>query len=206
MTRTAKIYGLTGGIASGKTTVSDTLAQQHVQIVDTDVIARSLTEPDGAAIAALRAEFGEHMIAANGAMDRTAMRDLVFRDPAARKRLEGILHPLIHQQCEERLAAPVSGAPYHLVVVPLMAPGSVWLQRCERIIVVDCTVEQQLERLMKRSQLDPVQARAIIDAQASREQRLSFATDVIHNLGDRASLIADALSLHERLLALIPYI
>jgi dephospho-CoA kinase len=201
MAAIAKVVGLTGGIASGKTTVSDTLALQNVLIVDTDVIARSLTEPDGIAMTLIGQEFGPAMIAPNGAMDRAAMRELVFRDPASRKRLESILHPLIHQQCEALLATPASGASYHVVVVPLMAPGSVWIQRCERIIVVDCSLEQQLDRLLKRSQLDPAQARAIIAAQASREQRLSFATDVIPNLGDRAALIADTLRLHERMLA-----
>ncbi len=203
MSALAKVVGLTGGIASGKTTVSDTLAQHKVMIVDTDVIARALTEPGGAAIDSLREAFGAQMIGADGAMDRTAMRELAFRDPSSRKRLEGILHPLIHLQCENMLAAPAQDAPYHLVVVPLMAPGSIWLQRCERIIVVDCTVEQQLDRLLKRSQLDPAQARAIIAAQASREQRLSFATDVIQNHGDRDALIAATLSVHQRLLALI---
>jgi dephospho-CoA kinase len=198
----ARVYGLTGGIASGKTTVSDTLAEMGVRIVDTDVIARQLTEPGGAAIARIRSEFGSDLIAQDGAMDRTQMRNLVFKDPAARKRLELILHPLIHAECERLLTTPVTTCPFHLVVVPLMAPGSVWLARCERIIVVDCSVDQQLKRLIQRSQLELAQAQAIIDAQATREQRLSFASDVLSNHGDRETLIADTKALYSRLCAL----
>jgi dephospho-CoA kinase len=202
MNQLPRVYGLTGGIASGKTTVSDTLEELGVQIVDTDVIARNLTITGGAAIDAIRTEFGAAIMAQDGAMDRVKMRQLVFEDAGARKRLEHILHPLIHAESERLLAAPAANSPFHLVVVPLMAPGSIWLARCERIIVVDCSVEQQMERLIQRSQLDPEQARAIIKAQASREQRLSFASDVLNNHGDRPTLIADTKALFLRLCAL----
>ena len=202
MNRLPRVYGLTGGIASGKTTVSDTLAELGVLIVDTDVIARHLTVAGGAAIDAIRAEFGAAMIAQDGAMDRAQMRQLVFTDASARKRLEQIVHPLIHAESERLLATPASHSPFHLVVVPLMAPGSSWIARCERIIVVDCSVEQQLERLIQRSQLAPEQARAIIQAQATREQRLSFASDVLNNHRDRSTLIADTKALFLRLSAL----
>jgi len=183
------VIGLTGGIGSGKSTVADLLVAKGGALVDTDQIAHQLTAPGGAAITPIRALFGDSVIAPDGRMDRPAMRALAFSDPQARKQLEGILHPLIREQTDAQVAtAIVSGAPYVLIAVPLLIEGGRWQGRYDRILVVDCPTDVQIERVMRRSQLERAQVEAIMAAQATREQRLAAATDVIHNGGAAQAL------------------
>jgi len=183
------VIGLTGGIGSGKSTVADLLVAKGGALVDTDQIAHQLTAPGGAAITPIRALFGDSVIAPDGRMDRPAMRALAFSDPQARKQLEGILHPLIREQTDAQVAAAIaSGAPYVLIAVPLLVEGGRWQGRYDRILVVDCPTEVQIERVMRRSQLERAQVEAIMAAQATREQRLAAATDVIDNGGASQAL------------------
>jgi dephospho-CoA kinase len=185
------IIGLTGGIGSGKSTVADALVARGGVLVDTDRIAHELTAPAGAAIEPIRAAFGDAVIAPDGRMDRAAMRERAFSDPQARKRLEGILHPLIRAQTDAGVAAAVAGgAPYVLVAVPLLVEGGGGRGRFDRILVVDCPPTVQIERVIRRSQLERTQVEAIMAAQASREQRLAVADDVVDNGGAPDALAA----------------
>ncbi|MBS1187859.1 MAG: dephospho-CoA kinase [Burkholderiaceae bacterium] len=186
--------GLTGGIGSGKTTIAGLFAQRGATIVDTDAIARGLTQPGGAAIDAIRAEFGPEAIDASGAMNRERMREQVFADQLLKKRLEGILHPLIRLQCER--AASAATGDYVIFDVPLLVETPHWRERVTRILVVDCPEELQLRRVMARSGMSEAQVKAIIAAQTTRAQRLSVADDVIVNDGDVASLAAEVDRLH----------
>jgi dephospho-CoA kinase len=186
--------GLTGGIGSGKSTVAELFAARGAAIIDTDLIAHQVTAPGGSAIEALRDAFGEEFITAQGALDRDRMRALVFTDHAARGRLEAILHPLIRTEAE-RMAAEAGGE-YTIFVVPLLTESSNWRQRTARILVVDCDEETQIARVMRRNQLSSEQVKAIIAAQAPREQRLSIADDIIENNSDSAALQAHVDRLH----------
>jgi len=191
--------GLTGGIGSGKTLVTDLFAARGVAIIDTDVIAHQLTAPGGLAIAAIGATFGAGFIDAGGAMDRARMRQLVFADAGAKQRLEAILHPLIQQECE-RAAASATG-PYLMFAVPLLVESGRWRERVARILVVDCPEQQQVERVMRRNGLAEAQVRAIMAAQVSRAERLAAADDVIVNDGPLAALAPQVERLHAQYLA-----
>ena len=171
--------GLTGGIGSGKTLVSDIFAGLGAAIVDADVVSRGLTMPGGAGIEPIRQAFGEAFIAADGALDRAMMRERVFGNPAERLRLEGILHPLIRDICFQQ-AREADGS-YVIFVNPLLVDLPVWEGMGTRILVVDCPESLQVERVMQRSNLSAEQAKAIIAAQATRQQRLARADDVIVN-------------------------
>jgi len=164
------LIGLTGGIGSGKSTVADAFAALGAGVVDTDQIAHRLTAPNGAAMPAIVAEFGPTIVDTMGAMDRSAMRRIVFSDPLARRRLEAILHPMIGAESARALEA-VDG-PYRIVVVPLLVEGRHWRSRVDRILVVDCPKPLQIERVIQRSGLALEQIDAILDAQATREERL----------------------------------
>jgi dephospho-CoA kinase len=188
------LIGLTGGIGSGKSTVADAFAALGAGIVDTDQIAHSLTAPNGAAMPAILAEFGPMVADATGAMDRSAMRQLVFSDPLARRRLEAILHPMIGAESTRALEA--IGGPYRIVVVPLLVEGRHWRSRVDRILVVDCPRALQIERVIQRSGLAREQIEAILDAQATREERLSQADDVIDNSGSPEALTSQINALH----------
>ncbi len=194
------VVGLTGGIGSGKTTVANRFGALGVTLVDTDLIAHQLTGPGGAAMPAITAEFGPGVVAADGRLDRAAMRELAFTDPAARKRLEAILHPMIRDESERQLAAATS--PYAILVVPLLVEGGKPRARAQRVLVVDCRPETQIERVIKRNGLPREQIQAILAAQASREQRLAAADDVIDNDGSPETLDERVRALHERYLAL----
>jgi dephospho-CoA kinase len=176
------VIGLTGGIGSGKSYAAELFRARGAAIVDTDVIARDLTGPGGAAMAAIGAAFGETLIDAQGALDRAAMRELAFADPAQRKRLEAILHPLIRAESAVRVAA--AEAPYTLLVVPLLVESGTYRDRVTRVLVVDCTEQTQVDRVVARSGLTPQAVRAIMAAQATRAERLAAADDVIDNDGD----------------------
>ena len=198
MTNRPYVVGLTGGIGSGKSAAADRFAELGAAVVDTDAIAHALTAAGGQAIAAIRQTFGDKVITVEGALDRKAMRDRAFADPAVRRQLEAILHPAIREE-SERLIGAVR-APYVVLVVPLLVESGKYRERCQRLCVVDCPTEVQITRVMSRSGLDDVQVRAIMATQATREQRLAAADDVVDNSGDRNILIEQVDELHRRYL------
>ena len=171
--------GLTGGIGCGKTTVADMFAALGAAVIDTDVIAHSLTAPHGAAMPALLAEFGEDFATADGALDRAKMRALVFTDASARARLEGILHPRIREATAA--AAAIATGDYVMFVVPLLIESGSWRERVTRVLAIDCPEEIQVARVMARSGISEEQVRAIMAAQVTREQRRAAADDIILN-------------------------
>lgn len=186
--------GLTGGIGSGKTTVADMFAARGAAIIDTDLIAHSLTAPNGAAIPEIRSAFGPGFLTQGGAMDRAKMRSHVFADPAAKATLEEILHPLIRTETER--AAHETQGTYLVFVVPLLVESGSWRERVSRVLVVDCAEETQVRRVMNRSGLAEAQVRAIMAAQANRQQRLAAADDIIDNDGDSSALVPQVERLH----------
>jgi dephospho-CoA kinase len=177
--------GLTGGIGSGKSTVAGMLADWGAQVIDTDALAHSLTAPGGAAIAPIAHHFGPQMINADGALDRARMRARVFADPAAKAALEQILHPMIGRLTEVRAAA---AAPGQVLVfdVPLLVESGRWRDRVDRVLVIDCSPQTQVERVVRRNGWTPEQVQAVMDAQASRPVRCAAADAVI--LNDRLDL------------------
>ena len=194
------MIGLTGGIGSGKSAAADEFARLGAEVVDTDAIARELTAPGGAAMPHVRALFGDAFVAPSGAMDRDAMRRRVFSDPAARQALEGLLHPMIRDQSERRIAA--ARAPYVVYVVPLLVESPDYRSRVSRVLVVDVPEELQVRRVGTRSGLAADEVRAIMARQASREARLAAADDVIDNGGDLGALRAQVAALHAKYVAL----
>jgi len=194
------VVGLTGGIGSGKSAAAEHFARLGAAVVDTDAIAHELTRAGGAAIPAIRAQFGDAVIAPDGAMDRAKMRALVFADPQAKKRLEALLHPMIRAEAERRIAA--ARAPYVVLVVPLLVESGNYRSRVQRVLVVDCPEALQIARVVARSGLAPAEVEAIIRSQASREARLAAADDVIDNSGDLAALHKQVEKLHALYLAL----
>ena len=182
--RAVPTLGLTGGIGSGKSTVAGLLVERGAHLVDTDAIARELTWAGGAAIPALAAEFGAASIGADGALDRAWMRERAFADPSARLRLEAILHPLIGAAALQR-GAEHGGHPV-VYDVPLLAEsrraGS-WRERCDRILVIDCRVETQVERVAGRPGWTAEAARRVIAQQATRAARRGVADAVLFNDG-----------------------
>ena len=180
------VAALTGGIGSGKSAVSERLARRGATVVDTDELSRALTTAGGAAMAELRAAFGERYVTAEGALDRAAMRTLAFEDPAARARLEAILHPAIRDAADRELER-ASGA-YALLVVPLLFETGGYRRRAARVLVVDCDERLQVERTMRRSSLPEAEVRRIMGAQWPRWRRLQMADDVLWNGGDEAAL------------------
>jgi len=170
--------GLTGGIASGKTTVANLFSELGVPIIDTDIIARQVVQPGKPALDEIRECFGNAVIDDSGSLDRPAMRKLIFSDDNIRHQLEDILHPLIG--AETRSHSDAASGPYQLIVVPLLV-GSPLLQFVDRVLVVDCNEESQIKRLLARDAESRYQARKILSAQASRDDRLAIADDVISN-------------------------
>lgn len=191
------VVGLTGGIGSGKSTVADLFAAQGALLVDTDLIAHALSAPQGAAMPAIRAAFGASVLSADGSLDRVAMRRLVFTDLAAKARLEAILHPLIRAESAARCAA-ASGAPYVVLVVPLLFESGDFRQRVDRVLVVDCDEAIQVSRVMARSGLAEEEVLAIIAAQATRAERLAAADDVVINDDGREALLPQVEILQRR--------
>lgn len=183
------VVGLTGGIGSGKSAAADAFARLGAAVVDTDAIAHELTGPGGDAMPDIRAAFGDAVVAADGRLDRAAMRRLAFADPAARRRLESILHPMIRAESDRRCrAATAAGAPYVILAVPLLIESGTYRQRVGRVAVVDCREETQVARVMRRSGLAGEEVRRIMAAQVSRSERLAAADDVIDNEADLAAL------------------
>jgi dephospho-CoA kinase len=192
--------GLTGGIGSGKTTVAHLFAELGVPVIDTDLIAHQLTAAGGEALAAICATFPDGVMHADGTLDRVALRRIVFNDPVARKQLEAILHPRIRREVEHALAH--IQAPYALIVIPLLVETDGYRDLLSRVLVVDCTEAQQIERVMSRSKLSREEVAAILATQASRAQRLVAANDVILNTATPDALRAEVAALHRRYLEL----
>lgn len=169
-------------------------------MVDTDAIAHEITAPGGQAIDSLRNAFGIEAIASDGSMDRNWMRQRVFDDASERTRLEAILHPMIREVTNNRMMAATS--PYVILDVPLLVESGNWSRRCNRVLVIDCEVSTQISRVMARNQLSRERIESIIAAQATREQRLAAADDVIDNNGELAAAQEQADKLHQSYLVL----
>lgn len=194
MTSTRKLLiGLTGGIASGKSAVADRLRSLGASIVDTDQVAREVVEPGSEGLAAVVERFGEDILDAQGQLDRRRLRERVFADPEARATLNGILHPRIGERAMQQVRD--ADGPYVVLVVPLLVEGSM-ADIVDRILVVDVPVETQIERVMGRDGVDRAHAESIVSAQASREERLARADDVIVNDRDMTQLLSRVDSLH----------
>lgn len=191
------VVGLTGGIGSGKTTVANLFAELGAAVVDTDAIAHELTGPQGAAMPDIADAFGASVLQPDGSLDRAAMRRLCFSDPAARRRLESILHPMIRSESAARCER-ADYAPYVLLVVPLLIESGAYRDRVNRLLVVDCDEEQQVSRVMERSGLTAEDVRNIMATQASRADRLAAADDTVVNGGSLEELQAQVLTLHQR--------
>lgn len=190
---------LTGGIASGKTAVSDRFAEMGVPVVDTDVIAHQVVRPGEPALEAIRHQFGEEFLTSDGALNRKKMREAIFGDPQAKKALEAILHPAIGQQAQEQVMG--CRASWCLLVVPLLVESSNYGWG-DRILVVDVEEEVQIKRVMSRDGVSREHALSILSAQSTRQQRLSIADDVIENNGTIDELDHQVASLYEKYTAL----
>jgi dephospho-CoA kinase len=191
--------GLTGGIASGKTTVAELFAARGVPVIDTDEISREVVAPGEPALKRIVLEFGSEILAHDGSLDRRRLRELVFSDPVQRQRLEAILHPIIREQL--RRLSLQAGGPYQVHVIPLLIEGGLE-DEVDRVLVVDAPLERQIERLLERDAESEKQARAMISAQAGRKSRLAHADDLITNEGTLADLEAQVERLHRRYLRL----
>jgi dephospho-CoA kinase len=196
-----KVYrvGLTGGVASGKSTVTKLFRAFGVPIIDTDELARDVVEPGQPPLERLVERFGPSILTPDGHLDRPALRTIVFSDPRARADLEALTHPAIGAAVESRSAA--SGGPYQILVIPLLVEKNLGSQ-LDRVLLVDCDEEQQIRRLQRRDGSAIEEARAILNAQASRAARLQAAHDVIKNDGAIGALQAQVDALHARYLEL----
>lgn len=194
------IIGLTGGIGSGKTTAAKFFVSLGADVVDTDAIAHELTQPQGAAIPAIRKIFTGKFITAEGALNRKEMRTLVFSDDGWRRELEAILHPLIRIEVARRAA--LFSAPYGIVVVPLLLETGGYCEMIQRILVVDCNEHDQIARAMARTGMDEQTVHAIMASQLSRQERLRRADDMIANDADVLHLRQQVDALHKKYLAL----
>lgn len=195
------VIGLTGGIGSGKSTVAQMFAELGVQVIDTDEISHRLTAANGQAMPLIAQAFGQDAVAADGSLDRAAMRQRIFADASVRKKLEDILHPLIREEVG-RLLHQSNTAPYTIVVVPLLFETGAYQPLLNRILVVDCPEPLQIQRAAARSHLDENTVRQIMAAQCSREQRLAAADDVILNENSLDKLQQEVLSIHKKYIAL----
>jgi dephospho-CoA kinase len=186
--------GLTGGIGSGKSFVAEMFGARGASIIDTDVLAHQLTAPHGKAIPEIERQFGSDFLTPDGAMDRAKMRAHVFANPASKKKLEAILHPLIRQGAED--AARHASGTYPIFVVPLLVESGTWKERVTRVLVVDCGEDVQIARVMQRNHFSKQQVQAIMATQASRQARLAVADDIIANDTDLAALEPQVDRLH----------
>ena len=200
---TPLVVGLTGGIGCGKSAAADMFGDLGAAIIDADAIAHELTAPAGAAMEEIRAAFGPEIVTPEGALNRAAMRQLVFGDATARTRLEAILHPMIRAESEKRSRKALKdGAAYLMLVIPLLLESGDPRSRVNRILVVDCPEETQIERVISRSGLAEPEIRRIMATQATREQRRNVADDIINNAGDLAALKLQVAALHRDYLEL----
>ena len=199
MTSNVFRVALTGGIASGKSTVADMFGKLGAVLIDTDIIAREVVQPGTRGLQDIVDAFGPGLLDADGMLDRPAMRRLVFADDARRRQLEAILHPNIRQEAQRQMQT--RGGPYQIVIVPLLVESPL-KDLVDRIVVVDCSEEIQLERLLARDSGTNSQARRMIAAQSSREERLALADDVIENDQDIDHTRGQVAALHARYLTL----
>jgi dephospho-CoA kinase len=191
--------GLTGGIASGKSMIADMFAAKGAPVIDTDVIAREVVQPGEPALKEIERQFGSEVIFPDGWLDRRRLREIVFADESKREALEAILHPRIRDAAVRQSSE--AGGDYQVIVVPLLveSPMRHWM---DRILVVDCSEETQLQRLLERDAESREQARRMIAAQASREERLAIADDVVGNDGTKAEAEEQVEKLHRFYLGL----
>jgi dephospho-CoA kinase len=200
MSRVLRV-ALTGGIGSGKSTVADLFATHGAALIDADRIAHELTAAGGTALTAIVEVFGADLLHADGALDRARLRAIVFDDAAAKERLEAILHPRIRTRTEEMAATAARSAPYLVFVVPLLVESGAGRERFDRVLVVDCTVATQLQRVLARG-IRRDQALQIIAQQARRQERLAAADDVLGNDGAVAELAPRVARLHKHYVTL----
>jgi dephospho-CoA kinase len=192
--------GLTGGIGSGKSTAAKLFGDFGAAVVDTDAISHELTQAGGLAIGAIREAFGGGYFAADGSLDRARMRERVFGEPAAKSRLEAILHPLIRERARADVAT--ANKPYVILVVPLLLETGAYHDLVRRVLVVDCSEARQIERATRRSRLSDAEVRAIMASQLPREARRARADDVIDNDGGMDVLRSQVGELHAKYLVL----
>jgi dephospho-CoA kinase len=188
---------LTGGIASGKSTVADLFASLGIPLIDTDLIAREVVESGRPALAAVTQAFGKGVLGPDGCLDRRRLREIIFADAGARARLEAILHPAIRAEMERQSKAAAKAGPYQVLVIPLLTEGG-RRDHVDRVLVVDAPEDVQVERLMARDSVTREQAQASLLAQAKREARLQLADDVVTNTGLIEDLRAQVAALHAR--------
>lgn len=198
----ARVIALTGGIAAGKSAVTRRFEALGVPVHDADLAARAVVEPGTSGLTAIVEAFGAEVLDAQGRLDRRAMRQRVFADPAARKTLEAIIHPRVRAWLRERAATDT--APYCVLAIPLLAENIAHYRWVDRVLLVDAPESAQLSRLMARDGIDETLARRMLAQQASRAARLTLADDIIDNRGDEAALDEAVASLHQRYLALQP--
>jgi len=198
--RPAFVVALTGGVAAGKSAVTRRFEALGVPVHDADVAAREVIAPGSEGLAEVVAAFGVDVLDDRGRLDRPSMRRRVFADPAARRRLEAIIHPRVRAWLRER--AETGGAPYCLLAIPLLAENIAQYRWVDRVLVVDVPESVQLARLMARDGIDEALARRMIEQQASRAERLALADDVIDNSGDESALDQAVAELHRRYLTL----
>lgn len=195
--------GLTGGIGSGKSSVASLLAQRGAWIIDTDQIAHQITASGGSAIKLISQQFGPEFIGPDGSLNRAKMREYVFRDISAKRRLEAITHPLIRQETFSQAQKALNAtAPYLVFVVPLLLESGAWIETLDHIAVVDCEEELQIQRAMARSQLERQAVLAIMANQASRAERMAIADTIIPNNGSLHNLEEAVARLHQKMLDL----
>jgi dephospho-CoA kinase len=199
MTRPLRI-GLTGGIASGKSTVTQRFAELGVPVIDADVASRSVVEPGKPGLAQVVQRFGVGVLDERGRLDRRALRNLIFNDSSLRQALDAILHPLIRAEME--CAAAAAKGPYVVMAIPLLVEGGSAEKRVDRVLVVDAEETLQMQRLQARDGSSAEQARAILASQAGRAARLAAADDVLSNTGTVAELRQAVDRLHEKYLQL----
>lgn len=193
------LIGLTGGIASGKTTVSDQLATLGAYVVDTDQLARKVVEPNTHGLESIVKTFGTGVLLPSGELDRSALRERIFANPVDRAQLNAILHPEIERLAHEKLSEAPTEARYSVLVIPLLVETQA-LNRypMNRVLAVDVSEATQLQRLVKRDTIDHDKAAEILSAQASREDRLAIADDVINNDGTLGQLLEQVAVIHEK--------
>jgi dephospho-CoA kinase len=200
----ALVIALTGGIGSGKSSVANILAKLGAAVIDTDEIAHDLTAAGQPGARAIAREFGAGYLDAAGALDRKRMRELVFSDAAAKQKLEALLHPMIRAEVADRIARITaktsSRPPYIVLVVPLLIETGAYRKLAQRVLVVDSDEQQQVARVVRRSHLTPAAVEAIMANQASRDERLRHADDIVRNDGDLATLRASVEALHQKYL------
>jgi dephospho-CoA kinase len=195
------LIGLTGGIGSGKTAVSDLLRELGAGVIDTDLISHDITAPGGKAISLIAKAFGPELVDAQGALNRPKMRALAFSDPKARQTLEQITHPLIQQEtAKQAFELAKLGVPYLVFVVPLLIESGSWIKLIDHLVVVDCSEETQIKRVMHRSNLLRSEVENILKVQTTREKRLAAANTVIENQGSLNDLRSKVLHLHQQFL------